>query len=142
MNINKFLLGTLVGGIVYFFLGYLVYGVAMADFFKNHSMSPAGTMKPMSDIIWWALILGNLASGALLTFIFLKLGNVNSFSKGASMGAAIGFFTGLGMDLIRYATENGLNRRATLVDVLLGVVMTAITGGIIAVVLGMGTKKS
>jgi hypothetical protein len=138
MNTKKFFLGTLAGGIAFFFLGYLIYGVVLAGFFSRNTIAPPGSMKQMSELIWWALILGNLASGALLSYIFLKLGNIGSFGSGAGTGAAIGFFVTLSMDLIRYATENSFGRKAMLVDVLAGIVMYAIAGGLIGVVIGKG----
>ncbi len=95
-------------------------------------------MKQMSEIVWWALILGNLASAALLSYIFLKLGNIGSFGSGASTGAAIGFFVTLSMDLIHYATANTLDLTATIVDVLVGIVMYAIAGGVIGALMGRG----
>src|SRR5580693_2654137 len=142
MDTKKFLIGTLVGGVVLFILGYLFYGMLLMNFFIQHSHAPAGLMKAMSELVWWALILGNLASGALLTYIFLKLGNVNSFGTGASIAAAVGFFTSLSFDLIRYATENSADLTAMFADVVVFLVMNAIAGGIIAAVLGMGKKKS
>jgi hypothetical protein len=138
MNTKKFFIGTLAGGIVFFFLGYLIYGKALADFFSHHTSAAPGSMKQMSEIIWWALILGNLASGALLSYIFLKLGNIGSFGSGAGTGAAIGLFVSLSMDLIRYAVENSFDMTAMIVDVLVGIVMSAIAGGVIGVVLGRG----
>jgi hypothetical protein len=142
MDSKKFLIGTLAGGITLFLLGYLFYGLALADFFTKHSITPAGAMKSMNDIIWWALILGNLATGALLTYIFLKLGNINSFGSGASTGAVIGFLMIVGVDLVRYSTENWLGRIGAAADVLVFTVLTAASGGVIGMVLGMGKKKA
>jgi hypothetical protein len=142
MDLKKFLIGTLVGGIVLFFLGYLLYGKLLMDFFTQHSHAPAGADRAMSDLVWWALILGNLATGALLTYVLLKLGNVNSFGSGAGISLAVGFFSSLGNDLVRYATENGSDHTAVIVDIVVFSVMCAIAGGIIAAVLGMGKKKS
>lgn len=138
MNSKKFFIGTLAGGIAFFFLGYLFYGLALYGFFNSHSTAAPGSTKQMSDIVWWALILGNFASGALLSYIFLKLGNIGSAGTGASTGAAIGFFVALSGDLIRYATSNSFDLTAMVVDVLVGVVMYAIVGGIIGTLFGRG----
>ena len=138
MNTKKFFIGTLAGGITFFLLGYLIYGNALAGFFSRHSAAAPGSMKQMSEIIWWALILGNLVSGALLSYIFLKLGNIGSFSSGAGTGAAIGLLVALSMDLIRYAVENSFDMTAMIVDVLVGIVMYAIAGGVIGALLGRG----
>jgi hypothetical protein len=141
MNTKKFLIGTIVGGIAFFLFGYLIYGIALMSFFTQHSTAPAGTMKAMGDFVWWALILGNLASGALLTYIFLKMGNINSFGAGAGVGAVIGFFMELSTDAVHYATENSSDFTGVCVDVIAGLILTAIAGGIIGAALGMGNKK-
>ncbi|HXB30644.1 MAG TPA: hypothetical protein VNW49_12540 [Puia sp.] len=142
MNSKKFLVGTVVGGIVLFVLGYLFYGMLLLNFFTQHSHAPAGAEKAMSELVWWALILGNLGTGALLTYVLLKLGNVNSFGSGAGIGAAVGFFGALGNDLVRYATENASDITGVLTDVVVFTVMCAIASGVIVAVSGMGKKKS
>lgn len=139
MDIKKFLLGTLAGGIAFFFLGYLIYGMALMSFFTAHS-GASGAQKPMEELVWWALIVGNLASGALLTYIFLKCANITTFGSGASAGAVIGFFVSLSYDMISFATTNMMDLTASFTDVIVGSVMAAIAGGIIGVVLGMGNK--
>lgn len=142
MDSKKFLIGTLVGGVVLFFLGYLLYGLLLMNFFTQHSHAPAGAEKAMSDLVWWALILGNLGTGALLTYVLLKLGNVNSFGSGAGIGAAVGFFSSLGNVLVRYATENVSDLTAVCADIVVFTVMCAVAGGVIVAVTGMGKKKS
>ncbi len=141
MDTKKFLIGTLAGGIAYFFLGYLIYGVALAGFFSQHYGANVTHMRAMEDIVWWALILGNLSSGALLSYIFLKWANVSSFGSGIGAAATIGFFMALSLDLVRFATEGNFDLTATLTDVVVGTVMTAITGGVVGAVLGMGKKS-
>ncbi len=138
MDIKKFLIGTLVGGLVFFFVGYLFYGVAFVSFFTEHSAGPG---KPMEELVWWALILGNLSSAALLTYIFLKWTDVSSFGSGASAAAAIGFFMTLAMDMTRYATTNTLDLTGALADVVVGTVLTAVAGGAIGAVVAMGKKN-
>jgi len=141
MDTKKFLIGTLAGGIAFFFLGYLIYGLALTSFFAAHSGTATGVMKPMEELTWWALILGNLASGALLTYIFLKWANITTFGSGASGGAVIGFFVALSFDMISFATTNMMDLTAAFADVVVGALMTGIAGGIIGAVLGMGSKS-
>jgi hypothetical protein len=138
MNTKKFFIGTLAGGITCFFLGYLIYGMALASFFTQHTTNVSGAMKSMNELVWWALILGNLSMGALLTYVFLKLGNIGSFGSGAGTGAGIGLFVTLSRDLIRYATENSFDMTAMIVDVLVGVVLFAVAGGVIGAIIGRG----
>ncbi len=139
MDTKKFLTGTLVGGIVFFFVGYLFYGMALESFFTEHS-SGVG-MRTMEEMVWWALILGNMAQAALLTYIFLKWANISSFGSGASAAATVGFLTALGMNMIRFATTNSFDLTASLTDVGVVTVLTAIGGGAIGAVLGMGKKS-
>jgi hypothetical protein len=139
MNMKKFLLGTLAGGIAFFFVGYLFYGMALAGFYTEHMASPAAMR--MEAIVWWALIVGNLASGALVTYIFLKWAHIASFGGGASGGAIIGFFLALSLNMIQFATAGTLDLTASLVDVLVRTLLYAIAGAVVGAVLGMGNKK-
>ncbi len=139
MNTNKFLMGTLAGGITFFIVGFLLYGLALESFFGSHSGTATGVMK--TDLEWWALILGNLSQAALLSYIFLKWANIKSFAAGASAAAIIGFFIALGYDMINYATSNMMDMTAAFADVAVGTLMTAIGGGVIGAVLGMGNKS-
>ncbi len=141
MDTKKFLIGTLVGGIAIFFIGYLLYGVLLMNFFNQHATAPPGSMKAMGDFSWGALVLANFATGALLTYILLKIGNVNSFGSGAGIGFVIGLLMYLGDYLLHYATGNYMDLTGTLADVVTGAVLTAIAAGLIAAVLGMSKKK-
>jgi hypothetical protein len=67
MNTKKFLIGGLVGGIVYFFLGYLFYGKLLSDFFMKNAGTASNVSKPMDQFVWWSLILGNVCRGCLLS---------------------------------------------------------------------------
>lgn len=138
MNTTKFIVGTLVGGIAFFFLGFLIYGIALEGFFMEHAGPVTGLHKTMEEMQWWALIVGNLASGALLSYIFLKWANIKTFGGGASAGAVVGFFVTLSYDMVALGTTNMMDLTAALTDVIAGTVMTSIGGGIIGLVLGMG----
>jgi hypothetical protein len=140
MDTKKFLIGTLVGGIAFFLLGYLVYGFALTNFFSGHSGTATGVSKSMEEIGWGWLILGNLASGALLSYIFLKWANIATFAGGASAGAVIGFLMALSFDMVSFGTTNIMDLTGSLADVVAASLMTAIAGGIIGAVLGMGSK--
>jgi hypothetical protein len=133
MDTKKFLTGTVVGGIAYFILGYLFYVVLFGSFFDANLGSATGVMK--TDLVWWALLLGNFAGAALLTFIFLKWAHVSTFKGGVKAGASIGIFMALSFDLISYGTSNIMNLTAALVDVVVGTVIMAILGGVIGAVL-------
>ena len=134
MNTKSFLIGTIVGGVCFIVLSFLFYGFLMADFFTANAGSATGVMKNPPNFI--ALFLGEIAFGALYSYIFIQWAQIKTFSSGAKGGAIIGLLLGLGFDLIHFATANILNLTATLTDAIWGGIAGAITGGIIGWVLG------
>lgn len=140
MDTKKFLMGTVAGGISYFFLGYLIYGMALTDFMGEHST--ANVQRPMEEMIWWSLLVGNFAGGAMLSYVFLKWANISSFGAGLSAGATLGFFFACTFDFVMYATANLMDLTGIVTDVVAFTVMTALCGGVVAAVLGMGKKAA
>ncbi len=141
MDTKKFLMGTIAGGVAYFFLGWLVYGMALESTMAAYS-NPA-CMRPMEDMVMWAMAVGCLGYGATLTYVFLKSGNVNSFGSGAQAGAVIAFLMGFSIDMMMYSTSSVMNSTTGIaIDVIAGTVMGGVVGGIIGVVLGMGNKPA
>lgn len=134
MDAKKFLLGTLGGGVAYFLLGFIFYGMLLMDFFANNSGSATGLAKePMA---MWAIALGNFAHAALLTYIFGQWANISTFATGAKAGAIIGFLIALGGNFLAYGTSNISNLNAVIVDSLVYAVLSAIAGGLIGLILG------
>ena len=137
MNSQKFIVGGVVGGIVYFVLGWVTYGMLLKDFMSSNVAT--GTMRADADLIWWALIVGNLAMGFLLAYVIGK-GNVSAGS-GAGVGFTLGLLVCLGYDLISYATSTTVNSlKVIAADVAATAVMSAIVGGIVGWVMGMSKK--
>lgn len=136
MNTSKFLVGTLVGGVVFFLLGFIVYALLLESFFAAHAGSATGVTK--TEMQFWPLILGNLAHAALLSYIFLKWANIKTFGAGFSAGLTIGFLIALGFDMIMYDTSNIMDLTGTVTDVIVYSLLSAIAGGVIGLVLGMG----
>lgn len=136
MNTSKILLGGIAGGIVFFLLGYLFYGVLFMSFFEANSGDLGKLMKETPT--WWALILGNLFWGILLAFIFQQWASISTFVGGLKGGAVIGVLAALSFDLTQFATMNGSTLTAVFVDVLIVTAMTALAGGVVGLVLGRG----
>lgn len=136
MTVKNRLLATLVGFIVLFILGWLIYGLLLMDFYANNAGTTGGVMRPDDEMVWWALILGNLFQTYLLVYIFGNWANITTFSAGLKAGAIIGLIMGLAVNLSMYGTSNIMNLTATLVDPIVSAVIMGITGGIIGVMLG------
>ena len=135
MDTKKFLTGTLVGGIAFFIMGYLIYGLLLEGFFTANMGTATGAQRAMDEIVWWALVVANLSLAALISYIFLKWAHISTFKSGLRAGAAIGLFLNVSIDLMMYSTSNLMNLTAAVVDIIVWTIAVAIVGGIIGAVL-------
>jgi hypothetical protein len=136
MDAKKRMMATLAGFIVYFMLGFIIYGVLLMDFYASHSGTATGVMRIDTDMQWWSLIAGNVVQAYLLVYIFGNWANITTFGGGLKAGAIIGFIMSLGISLNMYGTTNVSDLTSTLVDPFVMAVMLGITGGVIGWVLG------
>jgi hypothetical protein len=134
MNSQKFIVGGIVGGILYFLLGYVLYGLLLKSFFDDNGMAVN-----MDNMVWWAMIVGNLAGGFLLSYILSK-GNVSTAGGGAGTGFIVGLLMSLSFDLVMYGIGKGMSLKGIAADVAAAAVMTAIVGAAVGWVLGMSKK--
>lgn len=146
MNTNKLLVGGIIGGIANFILGFLVWGLALMGFFKDHTTDIGKTVMRKDangedSMIWWSLIAANLLSGLLLSYILNKAGAMSA-SAGAGIGAVVGLLLSATINLFNYSFMDMSDMTAMVVDIAAGTVVTAIVGGIIGWYLGMGKKTA
>ena len=134
MNKNS-MVATVAGTFLLLILGYLFYGIALADFFASNSGSVTNLMKDPPD--WPILILGQLATALLLVTVLGWKGDAD-LASGAKTGACVGLLWGLGYGLTMHATTNISNLTAALVDPLVATVMFGITGAVMGMLLGKG----
>lgn len=133
------MLAGLAGGITFFIMGWLIYGMVLANYMAGHS-NPAIT-RPLNEMIWWALILSNLSWAFLLTIIY-EWSNVRSWMVGASRGAILGLFLAISIDFGFYAMYTMYTSVAPLIiDILASVVMFAVVGAVIGWVLNKRGKR-
>jgi len=134
----KILRGAIFGGIAFFLLGWLVYGILLMDFMSANSNSCAS--RPDAEMIWWAMIVSNLVLALFVTLV-LKWSGAKSVTDGLKTGAIIGFLTGLSMDLSFYSMTTMFNNiTALIIDVVVYTILLGIVG--IVVVLTWGKDKS
>lgn len=137
MASNRFVLAALVGGVVVFLAGGLLYGVLTLSFFEANQGSAVGVMKDTPDYLY--LVLGQVVLGVLLAVVIDKWARVGGVANGLKIGAIVGLLMGLGVDLTMYGVTNISNLTATLVDPLILAVQMACAGGAIGAVLGPRT---
>jgi hypothetical protein len=138
MRIKKILLGGIAGGVVFFLLGWIVYGVLLMDF-TTASYNQCAT-RPMQDMIWWALVLSNLAFGFLLSIVF-GWSNTTGIMAGAKVAAIMGVLLSLSVDLSSYAMSSIYSNLAiVVVDIIAFTIMSSVAGIVVAWVMSMGKK--
>ncbi len=134
MDIKRFMIGTLVGGITMWGVGYLIWDLAFADFFPANAGSATGVARDAQLV--WAVALGTFSLAALVTLAVGSKARSSTIGTGFKIGATVGFLVWFGVDFILYGVNNVWNLTATVVDPLLELVRTGIGGAVIAAVLG------
>ena len=133
MDAKRLVVGTLVGGVVLYAVGYVIFTRAFADFYAANAGSATGVDR--GGELFWAVALANLAYAALVTFaIGNRVGSL-SIGEGAKIGAIVGFLLWFTADFVFYGTTNIANLTRTVVDPLLEIVHGGIGGAVIAAVL-------
>jgi hypothetical protein len=140
MKTIKILLGGLAGAVTFFLLGWLVYGILLSGYTKANYNQCA--MRPMEDMIMWAMILSNFAVGFLLSILF-SWSNTRGMIAGAKVGGIVGLLMGASYDLGMYSMSSLFsNLTAVCVDIIIYTVLIAITGVVVALVMGTGKKDA
>lgn len=130
----KILKGTVSGGIAYFFLGWIIYGILLNDFMLNNLNQSIA--RPDGVMIWWAMIMSGFAYALFLTLV-LKWSGAKGIADGLKTGALFGLLMGLAIDLSNYSMSTMFSGfTAVIVDVLAWVVLLALTGAVIVLLWG------
>ena len=142
MNTNKFIVGGIIGGVVNFLLGWLVWGMLLMNFMKEHTTEVGkAVMRGDENMIWWALIAGNLLWGFVLSYVLNKSGS-NSFSSGATTAAVLSLLVAASYNCFIYAFQNTFDTTSMIVDIIANSIVGGIVGGIIGWYLGRGKMVS
>jgi len=135
---TKTLLAAIVGGIVSFLLGYVVFGMLLMSYYEAHEVAYEGMVKASPNLI--TLFIANVAFAYLIAIV-IEWSNMPGIMKGAVIGAVIGLLVTLSMDLFFYSLLNYYNDfMIIVVDVVMNIIFYAIIGGIIGYMMGMGKK--
>jgi len=138
MKTNKILVGGITGGVTLFLLGWVIYGILLMNYSTanyNQCMN-----RPMQDMIWWSMIVSNLALGFLLATIF-SWSDTTGFMAGAKTAGIIGLLLYVSMDFGYYSmTTMYVNPSVIIVDIIAYTIYLAIAGAIVAWAMGMVKK--
>jgi hypothetical protein len=125
------LLGAVAGGIVMFLLGFLMFGLLLADFFKANMIEYPGLVKDPPVIA--LIILFNIIWAGLIAWV-LDYAGQSGWAEGAKAGAIIMFFLALGIDV---EFEAFMNTHKTLTPIIVHILIVTIMGAIAGAVIGM-----
>ena len=139
MNIKKLLMGGITGGVLFFLLGWVIYGMLLMNFMNTHPGTAGNIGKNPPDFLY--LIIGNLSMGFLMAYIFIKAG-INSLGSGFITGGVIGLLMAVGYDCTMYATTTVISKTAMAADVAAATVMSALVGAAVGAIMGMGKKTA
>lgn len=133
---------TAAGGISFFIVGFLVYGLFLDPMFTRPNIAEyAGLMKEPPS--WIPLVLSNLVIAFLFAVIYECWAGIKTFATGARAGAIICALIALYFDLSFFAFMHLFkNFIPLLADVAGGIVLGVVAGGVIGSVLGMMNKGS
>ncbi|NNF36969.1 MAG: hypothetical protein HKN68_22895 [Saprospiraceae bacterium] len=135
MDTKKFLLAGLIGGVVYFFLGWIVYGFILGDLM----VLPEGFTNieyPEEEFRISYMIMSCLATGFFLSYIFLKWAGISTFKSGAKAGAIIGLFISFMVGTSMVSMFKFALMANTLWDMLGSAITLGIAGGVIGWFIG------
>ena len=136
MNWQKFAIGGLIGGVVYFFLGWLVWGILLADMMAIDATAAAVMERSEDDMLMGYMVLSCLAMGAFISYIFIRWAGISTIKGGAIGGATIGFFISLICNTSIMSMQSHINEQYILGDLIASTVVTAIAGAAIGWYLG------
>ena len=142
---TKTLLAALVGAIVAFLLGWLVFGILMAPMYKDHMMTYEGLQKDMEHLAvssYIAIFAANLAWSLAIALI-CSWSNMVGLVKGAVIGASIGFLMDFQHAMFNVALMNMYkDAMIVVVSLIVSTIFAAVIGGIIGWMMGMGKKPT
>jgi hypothetical protein len=136
----KLILASVIGAVVAFLLGWLIFGIILMGFYEANTMQYTGLMKEVPNL--FLMIIGNFFMAFLLSFIFQRWAGFKTFMQGLNGGMLIGFCVGLSYDLFFIAMMNLYNTKVMVVDVLANTILMGIVGGVIALILGYEKKTA
>lgn len=127
MNVKNFIVGGIVGGIVDFLLGWVVYGMLLKD---TMPMEP-GTKENMLFIF-----LGCMSFGFLISWVFSQGEGISNLTAGIKMAIGIALFMGLCSHFFMNMTKETIDVKMMAIDIIASLVLATGVGAAVATVNG------
>lgn len=128
MNVKNFLVGGIVGGIVDFLMGWLIYGMLL----KNTFPVPEGA-GPENMLF---IFLGCMSFGFLISYIFSQGEGISNVTAGIRMAIGVSLFMSLCTHFFDNMYTDSIDVKMLLIDVIAGMVLATAVGAAVAYVNG------
>ena len=128
MNVKNFLIGGVVGGIVDFLMGWLVYGILLKDTFPKPDGAGAENMM--------FIFLGCMAFGFMISYIFAQGEGVSNYVTGIKVAAGVALFMSLANNFFYCMYKDSMDVKMVAIDVVASIVLASVVGAVIAMVNG------
>jgi uncharacterized membrane protein len=133
MNAKQWVIGTVVGAVVLFATGWVLFEMLLGGYYEANAGSATGVDK--DPPILWSVAVGALAYAALIIYAMRgQAASVNMVS-GMKVGAVVGFLLWATADFTLFAITNMNNLTITMVDPFVELVHGGITGAVIGALL-------
>ena len=135
MKTNKILIGGVAAGVVLFLVSWLVWGILLKDYMtSNYNQCFMN-----KDMIWWALILSNIAFGMVFSTA-ISMSNTSGIAAGAKIAAILGCLITIAIDFQFYSMSSMFKDISVpLLDIVLSTIVFGVGGA--AAAWGMGMVK-
>jgi hypothetical protein len=141
MKNNKYFLAAILGGVAYFLLGWIIYGMLLMKFMTSHSGLPADiqskVFRPQAEMNMGLMIVSNLLYGFLMATI-LNWGNARSAMAGAKMAGIVGLLVAASFDLMFYSMSYMYTPIGLITDIIAAAVWAGLGGAVVGWILGKG----
>ncbi len=128
MNVKNFIIGGIVGGIVDFLMGWLVYGILLKDTFPKPEGAGAENMM--------FIFLGCMSFGFLISYVFSQGEGISTIAAGIKMAIGIALFMGLCNSFFMNMYKETIDIKLTAIDIIAGMVLATVVGAAVAMVNG------
>lgn len=141
MDTSKLIMGTIVGTIVFFLAGWLIYGMLLANVMES-GMTPEGLAVSKAEPNLVLIALSNACWALMYAYIFERWAGIRTWMTGGVAGAILGFLSATAIDLSFLSMTNMFKGFGSIIpDILGSTVLCAIGGAAIGWALGYNRKS-
>jgi uncharacterized membrane protein len=133
LNPKRILIGTIVGAITLQLTGYLIFEIALSEFYLENAGYATDAFR--AGTVIWALVLANLSFSALITFCVIRSAGALTIRHGFVTGSVVGFLVWFGIDFTTYASTHLWSLTIVIVNPVMEAIHNGIAGAVIAFVL-------